>query len=208
MTETEWLTSGDPEAMLSFLEAELKAARTKAGRRKLRLYGAACARSVVEELSKKNELAARREVIGVAELYADGLADKNHLFQARIGAGPLRELVEDRPQAVRISTRWYWVGRFVEHNRLRAQVLRELFGNPYRRNLAKPGVLTQSIIALASAAYENRLMPRGELDPLRLGVLADALEEEGAPVELVDHLRTPELHWRGCWVLDLVLARA
>ena len=38
-----------------------------------------------------------------------------------------------------------------------------------------------------------------------VGVLADALEEAGAPAELVTHLREPGPHVRGCHVVDLCL---
>jgi hypothetical protein len=50
-----------------------------------------------------------------------------------------------------------------------------------------------------------RQFPSGELDPHRLAVLADALEEAGAPAELVEHLRSPGPHVRGCWPVDLCL---
>ena len=62
-----------------------------------------------------------------------------------------------------------------------------------------------SAASLARAAYEERHLPGGELDPHRLGVLADALEEDGAPAELVAHLRGPGPHVRGCHVVDLCL---
>jgi hypothetical protein len=43
------------------------------------------------------------------------------------------------------------------------------------------------------------------LDPDRLAVLADAMEEAGADAEMVEHLRGPGPHVRGCLVLDLLL---
>jgi hypothetical protein len=86
-------------------------------------------------------------------------------------------------------------------------VIREIFGNPFRRNGPHAKVLTSTILGLASCAYQERVMPRGELDPICLGVLADALEEAGATAELVEHLRTPGLHWRGCWVVDRILGK-
>jgi hypothetical protein len=46
------------------------------------------------------------------------------------------------------------------------------------------------------------------LDPVRLLVLADALEEAGADEpEVLEHLRRPAEHVLGYWCLDLVLAR-
>jgi hypothetical protein len=38
-------------------------------------------------------------------------------------------------------------------------------------------------------------------------VLSDALEEAGADPDLIAHLREPGPHWRGCWGVDLVLAK-
>jgi hypothetical protein len=57
---------------------------------------------------------------------------------------------------------------------------------------------------LAEDAYADRLLPAGHLEPQRLGVLADALEEAGADAELLAHLREPGTHYRGCWCIDLL----
>ena len=47
------------------------------------------------------------------------------------------------------------------------------------------------------------------LDAGRLAVLADMLEEAGcSDADLLNHLRGPGPHVRGCWVLDLLLGRA
>ena len=51
-------------------------------------------------------------------------------------------------------------------------------------------------------------MPAGTLDPKRLAVLADALEEPGGDGELVAHLRGPGPHVRGCFVLDVLLGKS
>jgi hypothetical protein len=61
------------------------------------------------------------------------------------------------------------------------------------------------VLSLAEAAYQERLLPSGELDPQRLAVLADALEEAGAEGDLLAHLRGPGPHVRGCWALDAAL---
>ncbi len=60
---------------------------------------------------------------------------------------------------------------------------------------------------LAEIAYQERLLPSGHLDPARLAVLSDALEEAGCTdAEILSHLRSRGPHVRGCWALDLVLA--
>jgi hypothetical protein len=49
----------------------------------------------------------------------------------------------------------------------------------------------------------------GTLKPARLAILADALEEAGCTaLPLLEHLRSPGPHVRGCWALDLILGRA
>jgi hypothetical protein len=62
------------------------------------------------------------------------------------------------------------------------------------------------VMQLALAAYEERLLPVGELDPTRLVVLADAVEDAGClNGEILEHLRAAGPHVRGCWAVDLVL---
>jgi hypothetical protein len=64
------------------------------------------------------------------------------------------------------------------------------------------------VASLAAAAYEERLPLNGTLDPARLAVLSDALEEAGCADEaILSHLRSPGPHVRGCWALDLVLGK-
>jgi hypothetical protein len=64
------------------------------------------------------------------------------------------------------------------------------------------------VLSLAETTYQERAMPDAHLDPVVLAVLADALEEAGcADAPLLEHLRSPGPHVRGCWALDLVLAK-
>src|SRR5205807_5360761 len=66
------------------------------------------------------------------------------------------------------------------------------------------------IVKLATAIYEERSLPEGTLDSLRLGVLADAMEEAGVTdQDILGHLRQQgAVHVRGCWVVDLVLGKS
>lgn len=101
-----------------------------------------------------------------------------------------------------------------EESQAQAALLRDIFGpRPLRpAPPIDPGVLSWSgglVLALARAAYEDRLLHPGHLDPDRLTVLADALEEAGhTDPELLGHLRGPGPHVRGCWGVDAVLGRA
>jgi hypothetical protein len=64
------------------------------------------------------------------------------------------------------------------------------------------------VLSLAEAAYEDRSLPSGHLDPARLCVLSDALEEAGGvDSTLVSHLREKKTRYRGFWALDVVLER-
>jgi hypothetical protein len=71
-----------------------------------------------------------------------------------------------------------------------------------------PAWLTPTVSNLAQAAYEVPILPSGELDPIRLAVLSDALEEAGCDdADILGHLRSPGPHVRGCWAVDLLLGK-
>jgi hypothetical protein len=89
-----------------------------------------------------------------------------------------------------------------------SDLLRCIAGNPFRPLLLPTSLLTPTILSLARAAYDERLLPLGYLDSVRLAVLADALEEAGVGEALVAHLRAPGPHVRGCHVLDMLLGQA
>ncbi|MBI1913499.1 MAG: hypothetical protein HYS12_01905 [Planctomycetes bacterium] len=80
-----------------------------------------------------------------------------------------------------------------------------MFGNPFRPVALDLTWQTSTVVSLAQAAYEECILPAGTLDPDRLAVLADALEDAGCDnAEILDHLRGPGPHVRGCWPLDLL----
>jgi hypothetical protein len=91
-------------------------------------------------------------------------------------------------------------------------LLRCIFGDPFR---PPPGIepswlaWNAGLVArLAQATYDERVLPAGTLDPDRLAVLADALEESGCTdPDLLGHLRGPGPHVRGCYLLDLLLGK-
>lgn len=87
-------------------------------------------------------------------------------------------------------------------------MLREIIGNPFREVFFDPKWRTETVIALAEGAYEERFSDTANLDIARLMILADALEEAGCNNdEIIDHLRGSGPHYRGCWALDLVLEK-
>src|SRR5262249_35133680 len=83
-------------------------------------------------------------------------------------------------------------------------VLRDLFGNPFRIVRFDPGWRTWNdgaIVGIARRIYDERAFAD-------LPILADALEEAGCTeVDILAHCREPGVHVRGCWVLDWLLGR-
>ncbi len=99
-------------------------------------------------------------------------------------------------------------GRMEAERREQVLLLRDILGNPFRPLPLSPSLLTPTILSLAQASYSERLLPQGHLEPARLAVLADALEEVGCADEgVLGHLRGPGPHVRGCHVVDAVLGR-
>jgi hypothetical protein len=87
-------------------------------------------------------------------------------------------------------------------------VARCVFGSPFRPAAFDLAWRTDDVVRSAAATYDCRLLPSGHLDPARLSVLADALEEAGcADADLLAHLRGPGPHVRGCWAVDLLLGQ-
>jgi hypothetical protein len=91
--------------------------------------------------------------------------------------------------------------------------LRDLFGPiPFRPVAAvEPSILRWNDGTgrrIAEAIYEDRRLPEGTLDGSRLAILADALLDAGCDHEaLMQHCRQPGPHVRGCWAVDLILAK-
>jgi hypothetical protein len=80
-------------------------------------------------------------------------------------------------------------------------LLRDIFGNPFHRTVLDPACRTPAAVALARAIYDERLFED-------LPVLGDVLEEAGCTdPPVLSHCRGPGPHVRGCWVVDLVLAK-
>ena len=234
MTEPEWWTCADLDRMLDWLRQDWKHSLFEVGRwlrlvrhsdreRRLRLFACACLRCAWNRLTDPKE----RRSVEVAERYVDGLATERELALAgeRYGIPSLTEATDRlaRDAARRAA---HEAARLLASNNLddpqRWAVLaflcgplRDVFGPlPFRSLRVNPQWQTPVVLSLAQAAYEERVSPDPgrpgwlTLDPTRLLVLADALEEAGADEpELLDHLRRPGEHVRGCWCVDLLRAR-
>jgi hypothetical protein len=84
---------------------------------------------------------------------------------------------------------------------MQCDLLRDIFGNPFRPVNLDHSWLTPKTVGLAQAIYDQRTFDR-------MPILADALEEVGcADPENLNHCRGSDPHVRGCWVVDLLLGR-
>jgi hypothetical protein len=200
MTETEWLTSREPLAMLAYLGKRLVV-------RKQRLLGCACARLVWPYLGP-----ASRAAVEFAERLADGpVRDKRWAeVWTRANKAWLRATPEQRDAAglaeatvletVQEAISRGLVGRR-SPGRREGNLVRELYGNPFRTVAVDAALRRPGMQTFARRIYRERAFDA-------LPIFADALEDAGCDcVELLEHFRGPGPHFRGCWALDLVLGR-
>jgi hypothetical protein len=159
----------------------------------VRLFTVACRRLfwpelAGEEVESEETLAEQREAIA-----AQGLrAAKEDATAARYAAS---SLARNSPPAEGVG------------------LLRDILGNPFRPSPPLlPAVLAwndRTISRLAQAIYDERKLPEGTLDNSRLAILADALLDAGCDDEaLIQHCRSEGPHVRGCWAVDLILAKS
>jgi hypothetical protein len=217
VTEAEWLACENPNHALYLLLAV-----GSRSRRKDRLAAAGGLRQFWADLSTQ-----QRQAVTAAERYADGEIRFPELRAAavRVGSGAGGTL----PGAVaRVTHRevadalWNTTGLFLpvvvggpvytnppfpearafaERGRPMMAILRCIFGNPFRPVAIDARWRTADAVGLARGIYEDRAFDR-------LPLLADALMDAGCTdEEILAHCRSEGPHVRGCWPVDLVLAK-
>ncbi|MCI0703990.1 MAG: hypothetical protein L0241_23270 [Planctomycetia bacterium] len=216
MTETEWLTSNNPPEMLHYLPNNLF-------NRKLRLVACGCCRMVWDLLTDNRSRIAIRKLEASADdldngqLRVDAYNTANAPFQemSRGQHDPqnpellaahavvyatylhpgLYHSVEDALIALRGLDR-------PAVQRLECDLLRDIFGNPFRTATFSPEWRTDTALSLARQMYESREFSA-------MPILADALQDAGCDNEdILSHCRDAnQVHARGCWVVDLVLGK-
>jgi hypothetical protein len=218
MTEEEWLASTDPQAMLN-------TARSRRTCRKLRLFACAVCRADPSLMCHER----LRQAVELCERFADGqCSDSKRQELCDLAWEELDEANEDgdrwRPYhelAYGLVTgdeasNWLWHDPSCWQTdtvdpAFQATVVRDLFGNLFHPVTIDPAWLNWkegTILRLAETVAENRDLPEGTLDPDRLAILADALEDAGCTdAAIFEHLRGPQVHVRGCFILDAILGR-
>jgi hypothetical protein len=88
-----------------------------------------------------------------------------------------------------------------EDEAVQCALVRDVFGDPFRRVAFAPAWQTPAAVALARAMYDTRSFDD-------MPILGDALEEAGCIDKgVLDHCRATGPHVRGCWVVDLILGK-
>ena len=82
------------------------------------------------------------------------------------------------------------------------EFVRDIFGPlPFRPVIVDPSWLTPTVLSLAEGIYADHAFDR-------LPILADALQDAGCNNDdILSHCRSDGPHVRGCWVVDLILAK-
>ena len=212
MTEAEWLETKNPVFMIALGLAEWD-------ERKVSLAGSHCLRHWWRMLT-----ALQRRYVEVVEGLAggEGTTQEAQRLQRRVAEeanGPdffgaptmayadcvvrsfthplnreslceiFRQIVGMTPDAEDSERSW------------QCQLLRDIFGNPFRPVAFSPEWRTDTTVPLAQQMYESRNFSA-------MPILADALQDAGCDdADILDHCRGPGPHVRGCWVVDLVLGK-
>jgi hypothetical protein len=199
-TEQDWLTCADPFPMLQF-------ARRHASDRKMWLFCYASARRHLDPLVAALDRAERHAGeaddptaaeaflaafdVNIMRRFLNGGSSQEWSYRGDLDPFEMKSAVVGRPG-----------GEDSAVNAAHLALLRDIVGNPFRKGKLSRAVLNwngKTVPRLARSIFDERRFSE-------LVVLADALEEAGAPAEVVAHLRGPGPHVRGCFAVDLCLA--
>ena len=195
--------------------------KPKISDRKMRLFACACCRHIWEWLAPNYS----KRIIDAAEGFADGAAPWSAVSDSGRKSGPGVECLrmpeaDAGARAAAALAAQHYPAVLPAY----AALLRGIAGNPFmvverrhrhgsgdgsvisaRKRNPAPGErlmvlaewwLTDDVRRLARAAYDERL-PDGTLDPARLLVLADALEEAGCAGDICQECKGEgKTHWR------------
>jgi hypothetical protein len=218
VTEAQWLAENDPTPLLMFL-------RDRGEPRRLWLFAVACCRHFRQVI----ETDFGRNIVEAVERHADGILPYTAIRTAVLALN--RFLRSDVPSSIlylnsslvgAFGGPYAWAAAWkvddytrrvirmtgrngCKENAFRADVVRCIFINPFRpRPTIDPDWLRWNdgtVPRLARSIYDERRF--GDLP-----ILHDALLDAGCDdSNILDHCKDPGPHVRGCWVLDLLLAK-
>ena len=208
-TEQDWLNSADLEEMSRVLD------ESNYNSRRWQLFACACCWRILPMLDERS-----RKAVAIAERHAEGLADAEEVEDARHLAhsavltiwqpgtsASLASAAMAAHYAIVLPQRSYHyaaraTGSGEEAERqVQADLLRDVFANPYRAVHLDPVWRTPTILAIAADIYQNDTFAE-------LPVLGDALEDAGCDDPIIlGHARHTCPHVRGCWLVDGLLAK-
>jgi hypothetical protein len=212
MSADDWDRSLAPRVMFPHV-------REAAPQRKLRLFTCAVCRAVWDRITNED----CRRGVEVAERFADGEASDRTRRDAQRRVNVVLD-VRGKRDLLRLCVSWAltkpgkWdvslAAEVVSHNslcvvkgpkmrRTQADLIRCIFGNPFREVEFDTTWRTDTAVSLARGMYESR-------DFGAMPILADALQDAGCDSEhVLNHCRDAKAtHARGCWVVDAVLGKA
>jgi len=209
--EPMWTDTEDrPCDLLEMLEPDLVAGRID---RKWRLYLCACARQLDTLLSPLD-----RAALDLAERFADGQASNELLTWERYhslerstnqlgsnvvtkclyrnGTPSLQDAVGYRADEADLASPERVVDR-----QLQTAILNDIFGSWLCPLTIESHWLTSTVLDLSNSIYAERQFER-------MPILGDALMDAGCDNEaLLNHCVSKGPHFRGCWVVDLLLGK-
>jgi len=155
-----------------------------------------------EEMHEGNRWSALKLIYALPCVEADPLP----YFASRPSSSPRRRFVE----WTRRLLGWRTVPRLeadkrddprTELKKSWPDIIRCVFGNPFRPVIFDPAWRTTTAVQLARGMYDSR-------DFSAIPILADALQDAGCEsAPILDHCRGPGPHVRGCWAVDPVLGK-
>ena len=221
----EWLGAQTPHRMFDLLDNLGR----KLSPRKLRLFGIACCRRIVDLMMdddcRRAVHLAERLVAGEASPEETGsLRDrmkKKYLVvrgedRARVSlwcVGAAKNLLQDDEGYLRTEPIYagdadllrVWNSAFSAtsgdgaEHRAQADLLREVVGNPFHPARFEPGRQSAAVVVLARTMYDTQ-------DFDQMPALADALADAGCDDQrILKHCRRKGGHVRGCWIVDAAL---
>jgi hypothetical protein len=214
-TEAEWADCQEPRRMI-------KVVQNRGSERKQRLAIVAAARLFWDQLP----VGEMREAVEACEGRADGVVGQETLddYRRRFYGYVLRDAPPGQRQwdenpALRsafglvlattcpgstlrtLAGNKHWRTGAEPRDEQVSDIIRDIFGNPFRPVRLDASWRTSTAVALASRMYDSR-------DFSAMPILADALQDAGCEnADVLAHCYSEGPHVRGCWVVDLVLGK-